>query len=203
MNSQNKNKLILGITGSFGSGKTTVAQIFKSSGAHVLDADKLAHDCLIPGTLSYKRIIKVFGKGILKQDKTIDRKKLAAIVFNNKNLLLKLNRIIHPAVIRIIKDKINSSGSKLIVLDVPLLLESGLKKQADKLIVVKITKQKQIERIRKRDALGLRDILNRISNQIPLKQKAKLADFIIDNSGTLKETRKQVKNIWKSIFKTR
>jgi dephospho-CoA kinase len=200
---QNKNKLILGITGSFGSGKTTVAKMFKSQGAQIIDADKLAHNCLAPKSPYYKRIINTFGKDILNKNNAIDRKKLAAIVFNNKNLLLKLNNIIHPQVIRIIKKKMKYSKSKLIVLDVALLIESGLKKEVDKLIVVKIHRHKQIERIKKRDSLRSKDILKRISYQIPLEQKAGLADFIIDNSGTLKETERQVKDIWKSIYKTR
>lgn len=195
MRSQNKKKLILGVTGSFGSGKTAVAKIFKSLGAQVLDADKLAHSCLIPGTRTYKRIVKSFSRDILKPNRTIDRKKLAAAVFDNKNLLVKLNSIIHPEVIRAIRQRIKQAKSGLIVLDVPLLIESGLHRIADKIIVVKINKQKQIQRIKNRDALGLREISKRISFQIPLKTKAKLADFIIDNSGTREETKKQVENI--------
>ncbi|OGX19728.1 MAG: dephospho-CoA kinase, partial [Omnitrophica WOR_2 bacterium RBG_13_44_8b] len=177
MQSQNKKKLILGITGSFGSGKTEVAGIFQSFGAKALDADKLAHGCLIPGTRTYKRIVSIFGKGILKRNKTIDRKKLAALVFDDKNLLVKLNSIIHPEVIRVIKQRIRNSKSGLIVLDAPLLIESGLDKIVDRLIVVRITKPKQIQRIKQRDSLSLRAILKRIGYQMPLREKAKLADF--------------------------
>jgi dephospho-CoA kinase len=197
--SQNKRKITLGLTGSFGSGKTTVARIFRSYGAQVLDADKLAHGCIARGTPAYERIIHTFGKGIIKKNRIIDRNKLAEIVFNNINLLIKLNNIVHPHVLRIIKSKINSSKSNVTVIDAPLLLEAGLDKIVDKLIVVKLNLSQQIKRIQKRTALKKADILKRICSQIPLRQKVSIADFVVDNSGTIQETKKQVKDIWKKM----
>jgi dephospho-CoA kinase len=198
---QNKRQVILGLTGSFGSGKTTVARIFKSFGAHIIDADELAHNCIRPKTLAYKRIIRTFGKGILKKIKVIDRAKLARLAFNNRNLLRRLNDIIHPQVIRLIKSKIKSSGSKVIVLDAPLLLEAGLRKIVDKLIVVKISRKKQIERIQDRTPLDKADILKRIKYQIPLTQKVRLADLVIDNNGAIRETRKQAGKIRRLLWR--
>lgn len=192
-------KLIIGITGGFGSGKSTVAKIFKGWGAQVIDADKIAHQLLKPKTKSYSKIIAAFGRGILKQDKTIARNKLAQIVFPNKNLRIKLNQITHPTIIRRIKNKINTSKEKLIVLDAPLLVEAGLRKSIDRLIVVKIRRKVQIERLLKKTSLTESDILRRIKSQIPLENKVRLADFVIDNSGTIQETSKQVKNIWKKM----
>jgi dephospho-CoA kinase len=203
-------KLIIGLTGSFGAGKTTVARIFetqrltsrRSRGVvKVIDADKIARQCIRPGTLVYKRIVYVFTKVILNKNKVIDRRKLAARVFNNRILLLKLNNIVHPQVIKIIKAKIKSSRAKLIVLDAPLLLEAGLKKFVDKLIVVKISRKKQIKRIQKRTALDKADILKRIKFQISQDAKLHLADFVIDNNGTIEETKKQVREIWRKIWK--
>jgi dephospho-CoA kinase len=197
----NKKSVVLGITGGFGSGKSTVARIFASFGAKIMDADKIAHRVINPGSKVYKKIVATFGRGILKQDREIDRQKLARVVFNNKNSLKRLNNIVHPEVIRIIKNEIKVSRAKVAVLDAPLLLEAGLEKIVDKLIVVKITKDGQFKRIQNKTFLSKTDILKRIASQIPLRVKARLADFVIDNSGTIEKTKKQVERIRRSLWK--
>lgn len=190
-----KKKFILGVTGSFGSGKTTVAGMLKGCGVKVIDADRIAHELIKPASPVYKKVIKAFG--------TAKRHKLAALVFNNKNLLRKLNNIIHPAVIRRIKRQIIDAPGEAIVLDAPLLIEAGLVKLIDKLIVVKLSRKEQIKRLIKKTGLNKKDLTKRIDAQIPLKYKVILADFIIDNSGTVKGTRRQVGEICKilDIFK--
>jgi dephospho-CoA kinase len=197
----NRKKIVLGLTGSFGSGKTTVAGIFRSYGAEIIDADRIAHSCIAGGTKTYKRIYKVFGKDILKKNRTIDRVKLARIVFAHKGLLKKLNKIIHPEVIRIIRNKIKKSESKIVVLDAPLLLEAGLRRMVDKLIVVKIKRAKALERLRRKFPFSRRDLLKRIKHQMPLKLKLRLADFVIDNSGSIRKTREQVERIRRVLWK--
>lgn len=192
-----RKKIVLGLTGSFGSGKTTVAGILRSCGAKIIDADRIAHRCIAPGTKTYKRICKVFGKNILKKDRSIDRVKLGGIVFGDKDLLKKLNKIIHPEVIRVIRNKIKKTKSKIIVLDAPLLLEADLRSAIDKLIVVNIKRAKQLERIQKEFSFSRQEILGRIRCQLPLALKVRLADFVIDNSGTIGETEQQVKEVWK------
>jgi dephospho-CoA kinase len=199
---KNKKSIILGLTGSFGSGKTTVARIFKSSGAKIIDADRIAHRSIKPKGKIYKRIINIFGEDILTKNRTINRNKLADIVFNNKNLLKTLNKIMHPEVTRIIKSKIKTSKAKVIVLDAPLLIEAGLKNLVDKLIVVKIAKRKQIERIQHKTGLAKLDILKRIKSQISQNVKSRFANFVIDNSGSIKETKKQVETIRRSLWKS-
>ena len=196
--------MVLGVTGSFGSGKSTVAGMFRDYGAGVLDADRIAHQSIRPGTAAYRRVVSVFGKGVLKKGRTIDRRKLGKIVFADKGLLVKLNGIIHPEVIAVIKKEIRKAKaqgkSKAIVLDVPLLIEAGLVKLADKIIVVKSGPATQAKRAMKRTGLSGEEIMERIKSQIPLRAKMRLADFIIDNNGTLDKTKKQVARLAKELF---
>jgi dephospho-CoA kinase len=196
---QKNKKIVLGITGSFGSGKSTVAGIFRALGGRVIDADRLAHASLQPGTPEYKRVVRAFGRGILRADNRIDRQRLARIVFNKAASLKRLNKIIHPAVIRRIKRGIESAKKKFIIVDAPLLIEAGLQRIVDRLIVVRINPAKQIRRIKLKTQLGKTDILKRMKFQLPLRAKERLADFIIDNNGSLPRTRNQVEKIWKSL----
>ncbi|MDD4953633.1 MAG: dephospho-CoA kinase [Candidatus Omnitrophica bacterium] len=198
---KDKKKIILGVTGSFGSGKSTVARILASFGGQVIDADRIAHRYLLKGSITYKKIRALFGNDILKKDKSIDRKKLASLAFANKALLNKLNKIIHPPVVRDIKKQIKSSRSRIIILDAPLLIEAGLKKMVDRLIVVNISAEEQIKRIKNKYSLTASEILKRIRSQIPLSLKVRLADFAIDNNGSLKNTRKQLAGIRRKLWK--
>ncbi|MFH1269938.1 MAG: dephospho-CoA kinase [Candidatus Omnitrophota bacterium] len=201
--SRGKKRIILGLTGGFGSGKSTVAAFFRPCGAKIIDADRIARGLIRPGNKIYKKIIHAFGRGILKANNTIDRNRLAGIVFNSKPLLKRLNKIVHPEVIRIIRKEVKGSRSSKIVLDAPLLIEAGLEKMADKLIVVTITREEQIRRVRRKTGLSREDILKRIKAQIPQNVKSRFADFVIDNNGTIRKTKEQMEQIirrllWKS-----
>lgn len=194
---------IIGVTGGFGTGKTTVAGFFKRFGVIVLDADKIAHDAISPKGAACKKVLKIFGKKILRKDKEINRRRLGEIVFRNKPLLGRLCGIIHPAVIKDIKEKIKAIKKQrpnaVVILDIPLLVEAGLLDLIDKLIVVKADKRLQISRCRKKTGLSGKDILARIKAQMPIKEKIRVSDFIIDNSGTKKQTKKEVKKLWEKI----
>lgn len=194
-------KAVVGVTGSFGTGKTFVASIFKSLGAKVLDADRIAHKAMKKATPAYKRIVGEFGIGILGKDGEIDRKKLSEVVFSDRRSLEALNKIVHPAVIRFIKSKIRKTNRGVIVIDAPLLVEANLVGIVDRLVVVTASRAAQIKRCAKRFGMKREDIIRRIENQIPISRKINMADFVVDNNGTRSKTRKQVKAIWRRLWR--
>ncbi|PIQ88862.1 MAG: dephospho-CoA kinase [Candidatus Omnitrophica bacterium CG11_big_fil_rev_8_21_14_0_20_42_13] len=194
---------VVGITGSLAGGKTTVAGIFKKNGAGVIDADKIAHSLLVKGSPVYKKTVLKFGPIILNRDKSINKPGLADAVFGSKRRLSSYLKIIHPEIKKTIRQKIRQKRKaggryKIIVLDAPLLIEAGMLSDIDKLIVVRINKANQLKRIKAKFGRN-EDILKRLKFQIPLSQKSKLADYIIDNNNPLKETEKQVKKIWEDL----
>ncbi len=194
---------IIGVTGGFGTGKTTVAGQFKDKGAVVLDADEIAHKVTSRNGGAYKKVVKVFGKGILKRNKEIDRRRLGKLTFNNKGLLKKLCAIIHPPVIKTMRQELQKlkkeNPASVVILDVPLLIEADMLKMVDKLIVVNTKRRLQIKRCREKTGLGREEILARIKSQMPIKEKIGFSDFLIDNNGTRKETERKVKKIWEQI----
>lgn len=184
-------------------GKSTVARIFQSFGARVIDADSLAHRFIGPKGPAYKKIVGLFGKSILKKGGRINRRKIAGLVFQDPGLLKKLNRIVHPPVIKFIKEKAQEAKEEIVVLDLPLLFEAGLEKFVDKVIVVKASRQAQLKRALQKRRLNKKEILTRIKAQMPLSRKVRLADFVIDNNGTVSKTKKQAvkflrRQLWKS-----
>jgi len=195
------NKIILGVTGSLATGKSTVAGILKSYGAYVIDADVIAHKVIRPKGPVYNKLIALFGEGILNNDKTINRHKLAAVVFGDRKVLKKINSIMHPEIIRIMEEKIKKSRARVIVLDVPLLIEAGLIGAVDKLIVVKAGLKEQAARAAKYAGLSKAEAFKRIHFQMPLKKKISLADFVIDNTGTIEKTKKQLESIRRMLWR--
>ncbi len=191
---------VIGITGSMGSGKTTAADFFKKRGIKVFDADKIAKDLIRPGQPCFNLIVRYFGSEILIGNE-IDRKKMAGIVFRSKKHLNKLCSIVHPEVIRVIKKEIRKAKSKKnIVLDVPLLYESGIDKLCDVVIVVRSTQSQQVERVHKKTGLAKSEILRRIRMQMPIQAKMQRADYIIDNRKTLNQTKIQAEDLCKKVL---
>jgi len=191
--------MVIGLTGDFGSGKSTVAAMFKSCGAKIIDADKIGHLLLKPKTAVYKRLIRAFGRNILSADNSIDRVKLADIAFSRRESLRKLNNIMHPEIIHIIKAKLAKAGKKTTVIDAALLIESGLDNCVDRIVVVKLNRVVQMNRLLNKGFSERCKILARIKAQMPIGKKLLKADFIIDNNGTKKKTRIQVEKAWKEI----
>ena len=192
--------MVIGITGSFGSGKTEIAKMFASLGVRVINADQVCHLLIRPRTPVYKKIIRHFGKEVLARDKSIDRKKLGEIVFKEKSKLSLLNKLIHPHAIKEIQRIIRrEKRSSVIIVDAPLLVETKFYKRLDRLIVVKMRKDKQVRRIIEAKGMTKGEALDRIEKQAPLKKKLALADFIIDNNGSKKATLTQVRKIWKIL----
>ncbi|HLD48788.1 MAG TPA: dephospho-CoA kinase [archaeon] len=180
--------MLIGITGSFGSGKTTIAKMLAKKGAYIIDADKIA-----------KQVFEKKKKEIKKAFFTADRKKIADIVFSDKVKLRKLNSLIHPVVRKEINKIIAKNKKKAIVIDAALLIESDmLIKKLDALIIVKCSKKEAIKRLMKK-GFQKGDILRRMKNQMPIKNKIKYADYIIDNS-SISQTKKQVDEIWKALL---
>ena len=196
---------VVGITGGFKSGKTTVAHILSNLGARVIDTDKLAHRALLPGTETYRRIVKGFGKRILNDNGRIDRRKLARVVFNDSKRLKLLNNIIHPYVKKELKKKLlemkRDNLNTIVVVEVPLLFEAGMQQIMDKIIVVSASKNKQIERAKKDMSLSEDEIKKRIGVQMPMSKKKKLADLEVDNNGSIEKTKRQIEKIWEEIKK--
>lgn len=193
---------IAGLTGSFGTGKTYVASIFKKLGAGVLDSDKIAHEAIRKGTAAHKKITGLFGRSILGTEGSINRKTLGKIVFNDKRRLGELEKIVHPYVIKKIKERIKGLGeNEVLIIDAPLIYETGLAGLMDVMVVVKASKKKQVQRCIKKFHMKERDVRRRIARQMPLEIKIKKADYVIDNDGSKENTKRQVKQIWLKIRK--
>lgn len=188
---------LIGLTGGIASGKSTVSGLLKKQGLPVIDADRIARQIFKPGTPTCKKVIESFGKEIISKNASIDRAKLATIVFNNPAKKHLLESLTHPEIFRQIlkKTKELRKKHKRIIVDAALLFESGLDQQMDQIILVKVSPEIQIRRLMQRDHLSEEEAQKRIRSQMPAEEKEKLAHFVIDNSGTREETFRQLEKI--------
>ena len=196
--------IVVGLTGTVGTGKSTVARFFKELGAYVVDWDELAREVIRPHSEAWSEIVDYFGKHFLNEDSTINRRKLAKAVFSDKEKLEKLNQIVHPEVFREderITEKIRRSDSDaLIIKDIPLLREVAPPISMDKIIVVSARAETQLRRLEEK-GMSREDARNRIKSQLPIEEKIKCADFVIDNDGSPEETKRQVEAIYPLLRK--
>lgn len=187
--------LVLGLTGSFGSGKSTVASMFEAMGVPVIDADQAARDVVEPGTPGLARVVEAFGEEVLDEDGRLDRKKLADRVFSDEAARKRLNGIVHPLVGEEIARFLSShAGAPLVVLEIPLLLEGGRTAPVQKVVVVTTDPEKRRERLQAK-GFTVEEIEGRLKAQMPQEEKVKLADHVIRNDGDLEETRRQVREL--------
>ncbi|ETI68534.1 dephospho-CoA kinase [Neobacillus vireti] len=190
--------LVIGLTGGIASGKSTVSKMFKEMDISVVDADVEARLAVEKGEPAYNKIIAEFGAEILMENGEIDRPKLGSIIFHQVEKRLLLNEIVHPEVRRRMMEQIEAAkqnGESVIVLDIPLLFESKLTYMVDKTILVYVDDDTQLQRLIDRNQLSNDDAEARVRSQMPLANKIKLADEVIDNNGTLEETKKQLTDL--------
>ncbi|MBI3991176.1 MAG: dephospho-CoA kinase [Candidatus Omnitrophica bacterium] len=193
--------LIIGITGSIATGKSTVAGYFRDLGAKVFDADKVAHLLMRKGMPAYNEIVRWQGKGILTRPGAINRKALAEMVFNNERALKRLCHILHPGVKEFLIHKSKQIKKKepgaIVVWDVPLLFEAGMDKETDVTVVVNASRAQQLKRIVKKGNLTKEEFGARMKFQMPIEKKNRMSDYQVDNNGTLRELKDRVRKIWK------
>ena len=195
--------LLIGLTGGIATGKSLVSQILKELGAYIIDADKIARQVVEPEKPAWLEIVKFFGRDIINEDKTINRKRLGEIIFNDPVKKRKLEEIVHPKVIeeenRLVKEYGRKNPNGIVIIDAALLIEAGSHKRVDKLIVVYADKETQFKRLSERDRLSRADAEKRTASQLPLDKKVKMADFVIDNSKGIEETRRQTIDIFNKL----
>lgn len=195
--------LIVGLTGGYASGKSTVAKMFVELGGVLIDADRLAREVVKPDKQAWLEIVAHFGKGILLKNREIDRKALGEIVFGSDAERERLNAIVHPRVLeeelKAIEEIRKREPDAIVILSVPLLIESGHYRQCDKIVVVTVDRDTQIKRLMERDWFSREKSLRRISAQMPLSEKVTYADFVIDNSGSIQETELKVKEVFSRL----
>ncbi len=188
--------LRIGLTGGIASGKSTVCGMLRERGCRIVDADQVAHQLILKGQPCYEPVVRAFGPEVLDAAGEIDRKQLGGLVFENLHLLETLNSIVHPSVIRQILGELDimeqQDSQSTAVVDASLMIESGFYKHFRRLVVVTCTMAQQMNRLMSRNGLSEEAARQRISVQMPLKQKLRYADYIVDNSGSLEETRTQV-----------
>lgn len=195
--------LKVGLTGGVASGKTTVLKLFKDLGAQIIDTDVIAHEVVTPHLPAWEKIVEHFGRSYLNPDLTLNRRLLRKTVFSNPAERKVLESIVHPEILRRMHLRIEQMGllhpENTLVVDVPLLVEVGVEDEFNKVVVVYVDKETQIKRVMVRDGITRDEALGLLTAQISLDEKMKFADFVINNQGTLEETRLAVRRVFEQL----
>jgi len=196
--------LLVGLTGSIATGKSTVSRMFAHLGARVIDADLLAREVVMPGQPAYARIVEEFGPQVVQEDGSLDRKALGAVVFADAAKRKRLEEITHPAIgarqQRILSVLDEEAFEGVVIWDAALLFEGGGVAKMDRVVVVYADPETERRRLTERDGLSDADARARIASQMPVGEKAKLADHVIDNSGTREETERQARTVYGALL---
>ncbi|WP_419874259.1 dephospho-CoA kinase [Candidatus Pristimantibacillus sp. PTI5] len=192
----------IGLTGGIASGKSTIASLLVERGALLVDADQVAREVVLPGEPALEAIASTFGQAVLEADGSLNRKALGEIVFRDKDSLAKLEAITHPAIRSRMQEKIHTYAEqypeRLIVADIPLLYETKQEHLYDGIMVVYVPAELQKVRLMERNHVSEEEAVRRVSLQMDIEQKRRNADWVIDNSGSLEETKRQLDEFWKS-----
>jgi dephospho-CoA kinase len=205
--------LKVGLTGGIAAGKSVVGDMFVKLGAHLVQADRIAHQLMQPGEPVYNEVVRHFGRGILNADGSVNRTKLAEMAFGSASQdetasrVRELNRIIHPAVIRNQEEWMHAVGLEhpegVAIVEAALILEAGAAKRFDRLVVVTCASEQRAARFAARQKVDLqtarKEVARRMAAQLPDEEKIKAANFVIDNSGSLENTENQVNEVWKKL----
>lgn len=191
--------LVIGLTGSIGTGKSEAAQQLEALGASIISADQVGHEAYTPNTEAWEQVVAAFGDEILQEDKEIDRRKLGAIVFSAPSQLEKLNQIMHPRMARMVSEKIEilrSQGVDVVVVEAALLFEAGWDTLVEEVWVTDSSEEVVIERLKKRNGLSEEEARKRISSQMGRNERIEKSDFVIDNSGDVAGLEGAIKELW-------
>jgi dephospho-CoA kinase len=201
--------LKIGLTGGIASGKSLVSRMFVELGAHCIDADEIAHELMHPGEAVYDEVVQKFGTEILNPDQSVNRAKLAELAFDKRRpRIYELNRLMHPEVINRyeswMEDIRRREPEAIAILEAALVLEAGLRKRFDRIVVVTCKPQQRIDRWAQRFNLDLEtakaEVTRRMMAQAPDEAKIQAADYVIDNSGSVEETTKQVHKVYEALL---
>jgi len=193
---------VIGLTGSIGSGKSTVSQFLAELGAVIIDADKIGHEAYKPDTEAWREVVAAFGRQILTPGGDIDRKKLGEIVFSNAEALARLNQIMHPRMYDMVKAQLEEyqrQEADVVVLEAPLLIEAGWASLVDEVWVTVASESTVLRRLKEQFGLSRQEALARIRSQLSSEERVKHADVVIDNDGNLDELRARVDKLWQGL----
>jgi dephospho-CoA kinase len=184
--------VVAGLTGGIATGKSTVTALFASFGAAVIDADRIARDVVVRGRPAWQKIVEHFGTGVLRPDGELDRERLGGVIFSDKGQKDVLNRIVHPEVFREMDRRIRELGeesrAEVVICDVPLLIETGMHRGFDEVILVYVPEPLQIRRLMDRDGISRDEAVRKVRAQMPIEEKKAYATIVIDNSASREET---------------